>query len=83
MIDPQIQFISIVRELLAHKEAIFASISDKETMELGISDLSLDSMEKMELIMKIEDTFKITLNEGEVLKCRKIHQLFCLVKGAI
>lgn len=83
MIDPQIQFISIVKELLAHKEAIFASTSDKETMELGIPDLGLDSMEKMELIMKIEDTFKITLNEGEVLNCGKIHQLFSLVKGAI
>lgn len=83
MIDPQTKFISIVKELLTHKEADFASKSDMETMELGIPDLSLDSLEKMELIMKIEDTFKVMLDEGEVLKCEKIRNLFELVKSAI
>lgn len=82
MNDPQTEFISIVRELLSSKEADFASKSDRETLELGIQDLNLDSLEKMELIMKVEDTFKIMLDEGEVLKCEKIQHLYGLVRNA-
>ena len=83
MNDPQIEFISIVKEMLAHKEADFARQSDSETMELGIRDLNLDSLEKMELIMKVEDTFKVMLDEGEVLKCEKIQHLYGLVRSAM
>ena len=52
-------------------------------MELVIQDLNLDSLEKMELIMKVEDTFKVMLDEGEVLKCEKIQHLYSLVRGAM
>jgi acyl carrier protein len=83
MADPQIEFISIVKELLALKDVDFASKSGNETMELGIQDLNLDSLEKMELIMKVEDTFKIMLDEGEVLKCEKIQHLYGLVRSAV
>jgi acyl carrier protein len=83
MNDPQIEFMSVVKELLALKDADFASKSDSETMELGIQDLNLDSLEKMELIMKVEDTFKVMLDEGEVLKCEKIQHLYGLVRGAM
>ena len=83
MNDPQIEFISIVKQLLAQKEADFASKSDTETMALGIQDLNLDSLEKMELIMKVEDTFKILLDEGEVLKCEKIQHLYGLVRSTM
>ncbi len=83
MADPQIEFISIVKELLALKDADFASKSNSETMELGIQDLNLDSLEKMELIMKVEDTFKVMLDEGEVLKCEKIQHLYGLVRSAV
>ena len=81
MIDQQAKFIAVVKELLKLKDAGLASKTDGETMELDIAGLDLDSLEKMELIMKIEDTFKIMLNEGEVLKCGKICHLFELVKG--
>jgi acyl carrier protein len=83
MNDPQIEFISIVKELFALKDAEFASKSDSEILELGIEDLNLDSLEKMELIMKVEDTFKIMLDEGEVLKCGKIQHLYDLVRIAV
>jgi acyl carrier protein len=83
MADPQIEFISIVKEVLALKDADFASRSGNEIMELGIQDLNLDSLEKMELIMKVEDTFKIMLDEGEVLKSEKIQHLYGLVRSAV
>ena len=83
MTDPRTQFISVVKALLAQKEASLATRPDCETMELDIIGLDMDSLEKMELFMKIEDTFKVMLDEGEVLECRKIQDLFALVRSAI
>lgn len=83
MNDQRVEFITIVKELLALKDADFASRSDRETMELEIQGLNLDSLEKMELIMKVEDTFKIMLDEGDVLKCESIEHLYGLVRGAM
>lgn len=83
MNDQRVEFITIVKELLALKDGDFASKSDRETMELEIQGLNLDSLEKMELIMKVEDTFRVMLDEGDVLKCERIEHLYGLVRGAM
>lgn len=83
MNDQRVEFITIVKELLALKDGDFASKSDRETMELEIQGLNLDSLEKMELIMKVEDNFRVMLDEGDVLKCERIEHLYGLVRGAM
>jgi len=83
MTDIEVKMISVVDALLRQKVRSGGEFSDGELMDIEIAGLHLDSLEKMELIMEIEDACGVLLDEESVLKCRKIKDLVGLVEQTV
>jgi len=47
--------------------------------EHGLDDLGLDSLDRIELWLSLEDTFKIDISEDEIRKCETVGQLLDLL----
>jgi acyl carrier protein len=73
---------AIVGALIKQKDRDGNDTSDDKLLATEISDLQFDSLEKMELIMEIEDAFGVLLDEQDVLGCRKVADLVSVVKSA-
>jgi acyl carrier protein len=54
--------------------------TDGEMMDLRLADLKLDSLEKMELVMALEDTFAVSLDEEDILACERVADLVKLIE---
>jgi acyl carrier protein len=82
MTDAATKTLSIFKDLLKRKAEGEGDMSTSELAAIEIAELQLDSLEKMELIMEIEDASGLVLDEGSVLKCRTLGDLMELVKAA-
>ena len=56
---------------------------DAVILSAPIAGLGLDSLDKLELIMHLEDRFKVLLDEGAVEKCRTVFDLTTLIDKTI
>jgi acyl carrier protein len=83
MTDIEMKMISVVDALLRQKAQRGDGVSGNEVMDIEIAGLHLDSLEKMELIMEIEDACGVLLDEESVLKCTKIKDLVGLVEQTV
>ncbi|MDQ6869125.1 MAG: acyl carrier protein [Pseudomonadota bacterium] len=76
--------IGIFRDAIRQAQSdAHTSVSDIELLNTKIVDLKFDSLEKLEVIMKIEDAFEVMLDEGAVSKCNAVSDLVNLVRVAL
>ena len=52
-------------------------------LDLPIADLSLDSLERMEFVMQIEERYGIDLDERDVIACKFLRQYAELIRRQI
>ena len=50
----------------------FSDLDETSFLAMPFSELELDSMAKMEMVMVVEEKFSILLNEGEVQNCETV-----------
>jgi len=62
--------IPVVRRVLPHEEQ--EGLSDEQLLARKLDDLVMDSLTRMELILKLEDTFSVLVNETELAKCKTV-----------
>ena len=75
--------ISIFRDALQAQSDAHILVSDIELLNKKIVDLNFDSLEKLEVVMKIEDAFEVMLSEQAVLKCDTASDLVNMVRVAL
>lgn len=80
MTDAEKKTATIIRGLIDQKPGNGDSPTD-DTMKLRLSDLGLDSLEKMDLAMQLEDAFGISLDEEDFLACDTVSDLVRLIEG--
>ena len=71
--------IDILRASHALQEAQTARLDDRALLAAPIAELNLDSLEKLEFVMKLEDAFAIMLDETAVEKCGTVLDLTVLI----
>jgi Acyl carrier protein len=67
-------------ELIKDTKSVYVPV--KEDMDL-YRDLDFDSLEFMQLIINVEETFSITLGLLEIDRCRRVEQLIKTVEGKL
>jgi acyl carrier protein len=72
-----------LRPLLEAKVIEGTAGTDAALLELPMKELALDSLEKMELVMKIEETFNLVLDEEDVVQCERVSDLVRLIEQSI
>lgn len=80
MTDVEKKTATIIRGLIDQKSGNRDSPTD-DTMKLHLSDLGLDSLEKMDLAMQLEDAFGTSLDEEDFLACDTVSDLVRLIEG--
>lgn len=80
MTDVEKNTAAIVRGLIDSKLGNQSAVADDATMKLRLSDLGLDSIEKMDLVMQLEDAFGISLDEEDFLACDTVSELVRLIE---
>ena len=81
MTDVEKKTSAIVRGLIDQKPGNQGTAADAATMTLRLSDLGLDSLEKMDLAMQLEDAFAVSLDEEDFLACDTVSDLVRLIEG--
>lgn len=81
MTDIEKKTAAIVRGLLDQKPGSLGASTAGAAMTLRLSDLGLDSLEKMDLAMQLEDAFGVSLDEEDFLACDTVSDLVRLIEG--
>jgi acyl carrier protein len=81
--DQQINIWVFRDAIIQAQSGAHTPVSDIELLNTKIVDLKFDSLEKLEVIMKIEDAFEVMLDEGAVSKCNTVSDLVNLVRVAL
>ena len=61
----------------------FSDLDETSFLATPFSELELDSMAKMEMVMVVEEKFSILLNEGEVQNCETVGEFANLVEKSV
>jgi acyl carrier protein len=83
MSEIELQLIGL---LLAFQEQEGAEINDKAMaalLERPIKDFGLDSLERMDFVMRIEERYDVELDEGEVIACKNLKEFADLIRRQI
>lgn len=73
----------LIELLLAFQEQEGAEMNDEAMAALlatPIKDFDLDSLERMDFVMRIEDRYDIELDEGEVIACKTLKDYAELIR---
>jgi acyl carrier protein len=81
--DIEQRTMSIVGALLKRKDEAVVARVDGNLLEVQFSSLDLDSLEKMELIMEIEDAFGVMLDQEDVVECHKVSDLVTVIRNSV
>ncbi len=71
--------LDIFRSIRANSPVVDQQIALSDALHADLSELALDSLERMDLIMQIEDVFHIALDERDVIRCTTLAELAQLV----
>lgn len=80
MTETSDRVIALVRDALTPDAAVAAGLSNEQFEKLQLDELDLDSLGKMELVMQIEDTLGVLLDEEDMIACATVSDLVELVK---
>ncbi len=59
-----------------------AAMSDEDILSAAIESFGIDSLDTMEFIMAVEETFEVELNEEAVNGCKNLRELVALIDAA-
>ena len=82
MTDVEKKISAIVRGLTDQEPGNQGAATDDAAMNMRLSDLGLDSLEKMDMAMQLEDAFAVSLDEGEFMACDTVPDLVRLIERA-
>lgn len=83
MTDVAVQITTLIRNYAPEAGAPSAGTDQEKFLALGVDELGLDSLDRLELVMAIEDHFEITLDEDMVLGCKTVGKLVWLVERTL
>lgn len=63
------------------KDSRLSSHLGSEYIDLKIAELGIDSLSKLEMVMKLEERLSIELPEEDLLECETMGQLIKLCEG--
>ncbi|WP_108881058.1 acyl carrier protein [Anderseniella sp. Alg231-50] len=75
--DVQTICLAIIRDTL--KDSLQAGLTDEELLQTEVQSLRLDSLAKMEMILNIEDTLHIMMDEVEISNAACLQDIVNLV----
>jgi acyl carrier protein len=82
-LDVQGGVLRVLRPFLDKEQAAGAALPDHALMTVPFADLNLDSLDKLEFVMKLEDEFGIMLDEGAIAECATLADLAALVRQSV
>ena len=78
--DTETAILEIFRSLSPGEDDARRDTVDTGKLMVDLSELGMDSLERMDLVMRIEERFDVALPEGEVLRCKNLSDLAKLVQ---
>jgi len=69
--------LGVIKAALA--EAVPIDKTDAALLDLPLEDLAIDSLSKLELVMELEKTFGLLLDETKIAACRNLGDLVSVV----
>jgi acyl carrier protein len=83
MTDVRNNAIAIFRRLAALKTDNINGSTDEELLSMNVADLGFDSLERMELVMELENTFGVSLDEEEFFECANLADVLKLIERSV
>lgn len=78
--DTEIAILEIFRSLSPGEDDARRDTVDTGKLMVDLGELGMDSLERMDLVMRIEERFDVALPESEVLRCKSLSELAKLVQ---
>ena len=69
--------VELIRSTLSR--SIPAHIGDEAVLKLNLNDIAADSLDKLDLILRLEKTYSILLDEIKIAECQTLADLVDLV----
>jgi acyl carrier protein len=75
--------LTVVRAIVSilEKKPNYKPLHPDQFLEMSIDDLGLDSVEKLDLVMDLEERFDLVFTTSEVTKCRTIDEIVKCIRG--
>jgi acyl carrier protein len=73
----KVRALGVIKAVLA--EAVPTGMTDAALLDLPLEDLAIDSLSKLELVLELEKTFGLLLDETRIAACRSLGDLVSLV----
>ena len=65
------KIVAVVRSVLARKDIVL-DLSDADICNTPLSDLALDSIDRLDLAMAMEEAFDVLFTTSDVVKCDRV-----------
>jgi len=62
--------VPVIRKVLPHDA--WESSSDQELLDKRLDDIVMDSLTRMELVLKLEESFGVLVNETKLAECETL-----------
>jgi acyl carrier protein len=80
MTPDQLTVIEAVMSIL-EKKPNYRPLQPEQLLDVSLDDLGLDSVEKLDLVMDLEDRFDLVFTTSEVIKCRTVDEVVECIRG--
>jgi len=82
MHDIDVRILHIIREFIGEMDNPRRGMSDQQIRDASFADIGFDSLETLELVIRVEDEFSIEVEEADALACETVGQFIELARRA-
>ena len=73
--NPEIRSVIGALKSVLQRKPNYLEMPDETYLSLDINDLAFDSVDKLDLVMSLEEAFDIVFVTSDVLNCRTVQEL--------
>jgi acyl carrier protein len=80
MTPDQLRVVEAIVNILKRKPN-YKPLQPEMFLEVSVDDLDLDSVDKLDLVMDLEDQFDLVFTTSDVIKCQRIDEIIDCIRG--
>ncbi len=81
MTDAETAILKLYLSIMSGARIEATAPEDAAKLALPFNELAMDSLDRVDLVMQVERSFGITLDEGQVLRCENLSELASLAQS--
>lgn len=80
MMSDEKTVIDSIRFILNRKQDR-VSLEDRQFLEISVDDLELDSVDRLDLVMELEQRFDVVFTTSAITGCRTVEEILAVIRA--